>query len=135
MSRKDNLVKSKSIYTLRAKHMTVPNGAIFENDHVTIIKDDGIFDDSVALFSDSNFKFRIGLSDNGRKKHSRGGFTQLDNGNGEIWTLENLPEVKKSTDGEIALKCNYSSIKDFAYFGSAVEMIKATINDIALQEF
>lgn len=133
MSRKDNLVKSKSIYTLRAKHMTVPSGSIFENDYVTIIKDDGIFNDEIPLFSDSNFKFRIGGSNNGKKKHSRGGFTQVDNGNGNVWTLENLPDVKKSTDGEIALKCNYSSIKDFAYFGSAVELIKATVNDIVLR--
>ena len=133
MSRKDNLVKSKSIYTLRTKHMTVPSGAIFENDYVTIIKDDGIFNDEIPLFSDSNFKFKIGGSYNGKKKHTRGGFTQVDNGNGNVWTLENLPEVKKSTDGDIELKCNYSSIKDFAYFGSAVELVKATVNDIVMR--
>lgn len=133
MSRKDNLVKSKSIYTLRAKHMTVPNGTIFENDHVTIIKDDGIFSEGVPLFSDSNFKFRIGEADKGRKKHSRGGFTQVDSESGNVWTLANLPDVKKSTDGEIELKGNYTSIKDFAYFGSAVELIKATINDVVMR--
>lgn len=113
--------------------MTVPAGSIFENDYVTIIKDDGIFNDEIPLFSDSNFKFRIGSSYEGRKKHTRGGFTQVDGGDGNVWTLENLPEVKKATDGEIALKCNYSSIKDFAYFGSAVELIKATVNDIVMR--
>lgn len=113
--------------------MTVPAGSIFENDYVTIIKDDGIFNNEIPLFSDSNFKFRIGGSYKGKKKHTRGGFTQVDSGNGNVWTLENLPEVKKSTDGEIALKCNYSSIKDFAYFGSAVELIKATVNDIVMR--
>ena len=133
MSRKDNLVKSKSIYTLRTKHMTVPSGAIFENDYVTIIRDDGIFNDEIPLFSDSNFKFKIGGNYNGKKKHTRGGFIQVDNGNGNVWTLENLPEVKKSTDGDIELKCNYSSLKDFAYFGSAVELIKATVNDIVMR--
>lgn len=133
MSRKDNLVKSKSIYTLRTKHMTVPSGTIFENDYVTIIRDDGIFNDEIPLFSDSNFKFKIGGSYNGKKKHTRGGFVQVDNGNGNVWTLENLPDVKKSTDGDIELKCNYSSLKDFAYFGSAVELIKATVNDIVMR--
>jgi len=133
MSRKDNLVKSKSIYTLRTKHMTVPSGTIFENDYVTIIRDDGIFNDEIPLFSDSNFKFKIGGSYNGKKKHTRGGFIQVDDGNGNVWTLENLPEVKKSTDGDIELKCNYSSLKDFAYFGSAVELIKATVNDIVMR--
>lgn len=133
MSRKDNLVKSRSIYTLRTKHMTVPNGTIYENDHITIINNDGIFDDDIPLFSDSNFKFRISKGSDGKRKHSRGGFTQLDNGNGNVWTLKNLPEVKKSTDGEIALKCNYSSLKDFAYYGSAVELIKGTVNDIVMR--
>ena len=133
MSRKDNLVKSKAIYTIRKKHLTVPNGTIFENDHVTIINDDGIFNDEVPLFSYSNFKFKIGASNDGKKRHSRGNFTQHDNGEGNVWTLENLPDIKKSTDGEISLKCDYSSIKDFVYFGSAVELIKATVNDIVMR--
>jgi len=113
--------------------MTVPNGTIYENDHVTIIRDDGIFNEEVALFSDSNFKFRIGGSNNGKRKHSRGWFTQVENSSGNVWTLTNLPEVKKASDGEIKLKGNYKSIKDFAYYGSAVELIKATVNDIVMR--
>ena len=113
--------------------MTVPNGTIYENDHVTLIKDDGIFNDEVALFSDSNFKFKINTYNNGKKKHSRGGFTQLDDGSGDVWTLNNLPVVQMATDGEIILKNNYKSIKDFAYYGSAVELLKATVNDIIMR--
>ena len=130
MSRKDNLIKSKSIYTLRSKHTVVPNGTIFENDHVTIVPNDGIYNEDMPLFSDSNFKFRIGGDNKGKRKHSRGGFVSVDGGEDNVWTLLNLPKTKKSTDGTILLKPNYSSIKDFAYYGSAVELLRATLNDV-----
>ena len=132
MSRKDNLIKSKSIYTIRSKHTTVPNGTIFENDHVTIISNDGIYNEDMPLFSDSNFKFRIGGENKGKRKHSRGSFVGVGDGN-TVWTLSNLPEVKKSTDAVIKLKPNYSSIKEFAYYGSAVELLKATVRDIIMR--
>lgn len=130
MSRKDNLIKSKSIYTLRSKHTIVPNGTIFENDHVTIVPNDGIYNEDMPLFSDSNFKFRIGNDSKGKRKHSRGGFVNVNGGEENVWTLLNLPKTQKSTDGTITLKPNYSSIKDFAYYGSAVELLRATLNDV-----
>ena len=33
-------------------------------------------------------------------------------------------------DSKIILKPDYKSLNDFAYFGSAVELIQATVNDI-----
>lgn len=132
MSRKDNLIKSKSIYTIRSKHTSVPNGTIFENDHVTIISNDGIYNEDMALFSDSNFKFRIGGENKGKRRHSRGSFVNVGN-NSTVWMLSNLPEIKKSTDAKIKLKPNYSSIKEFAYYGSAVELLKATVRDIIMR--
>ena len=106
MSRKDNLIKSKSIYTLRSKHTIVPNGTIFENDHVTIVPNDGIYNEDMPLFSDSNFKFRIGKDSKGKRKHSRGGFVNVNGGEENVWTLLNLPKTQKSTDGTITLKPN-----------------------------
>ena len=130
MSRKDNLIKSKSIYTLRSKHTSVLNGTIYENDHVTIIRDDDIYDEDIPLFSESNFKFRIGRGNGERRKHSRGGWLEVDGTDGTIWTLNNLPISQQTSDTKIVLKPNYSSIKDFAYYGSAVELIRATVNDV-----
>lgn len=130
MSRKDNLIKSKSIYTLRSRHTVIPNGIIFENDHVTITPNDGIYNEDMPLFSDSNFKFRIGVNSRGRRKHSRGGFVSVDGGDDNVWTLLNLPETEKLKDCKIILKPNYSSLKDFAYYGSAVELLRATVNDV-----
>lgn len=113
--------------------MSLPVGTIYENDHVTIIQNDGIYDDEVPLFSDSNFKFRIGLGSKGKKRHSRRNFVSLDGSETNVWTLDNLPLGEQSVDSSIVLKPDYSSLRDFAYYGSAVELIKSTINDVILR--
>jgi hypothetical protein len=130
MSKKDKLIKSKSIYTLRSKHTSLLDGTIYENDHVTIIKNDGVWDEDRPLFSESNFKFRIGLGNGSRRRHSRGGWVDIDGTNNNVWTLNNLPISQITDDSKIVIKPNYSSLKDFAYYGSAVELIKATLNDV-----
>ena len=56
MAKKDKYIKSKSIYTIKNLHAKTNVGDIYENDYVTIIDDDGIYDDEMALFSESNFK-------------------------------------------------------------------------------
>lgn len=131
MSRKDKLIKSKSIYTLRSKHTSITNGTIFENDIVTIIPNDGIYDEDMPLFSESNFKFRIGVGNGERKKHSRSNW--IANDGDYVWTLNNIPHIEQTTEGKIVLRPNYTSLKDFVYYGSAVELLKATMNDIIMR--
>lgn len=133
MSRKDKLIKSKSIYTVRSKHTSTVNGTIYENDNVTIIPNDGIFSEDIPLFSESNFKFRIGRGNSNRRRHSRGGWIPVDGTNGTIWTLNNLPISTKTEEGHVVIKPNYSSLRDFAYYGSAVELLKATVNDLIMR--
>ena len=133
MARKDNLIKSKSIYTIKRRHMPTNDGrVIYENDHTTLVRDDGIFNEDVPMFSDSNFKFRIRLGNSDRKKHSRGGWFKGSDGN-EVWTLSNLPMKKISDESKIILKPKYTSLNDFAYYGSATELIKATVNDVIMR--
>lgn len=134
MSRKDKLIKSKSIYTIRKKHQTLSDATIYENDHVTIIRDDGIFNTDMPLFSDSNFKFRIRSGGNGKKKHNRYGWITNEFSDDNVFTLSNMPENNSITDeSKIVQKPNYSSLRDFAYYGSAVELVKATVNDIIMR--
>ncbi len=129
MAKKDNLIKSKSIYTIKKNHFLTNDATIYENDHITIISNDGIYDDDMALFSDSNFKYRIRTESNDKKKHTRSSFLKTDNGS-EFWTLKDISASTISEESKIVSKPNYSSLKDFAYYGSAVELIRATINDI-----
>ena len=43
MAKKDNLIKSKSIYTIKKNHFLTNDATIYENDHITIISNDGIY--------------------------------------------------------------------------------------------
>ena len=134
MAKKDRLIKSKSIYTIKKQHALTNDATIYENDHITIIPNDGIYDDEMALFSESNFKYRIRTEKNEKKRHVRGEYVKPDGGKDDFWTLEDLSATTETEESKIVLKPNYTSLKDFAYYGSAVELIKATVNDI-IQRF
>ena len=134
MSRKDKLIKSKSIYSVRKKHQTLSTGTIYENDHVTILQNDGIFDDDIPMFSDSIFKYRIRRGTDSKKRHARYGWLTNYTSESNVWTLATMPEEKQTTEEtKIVQKPNYSSLADFAYYGSAVELIKATVNDVIMR--
>lgn len=132
MAKKSNLIKSKSIYSIKKHHASTNNGVIYENDHITILPNDGIYDDGVTLFSESNFKYKVNTETNSKKRHIRSNFVTTEDGS-EEWTLTNIGEGVLSDESTIVTKPNYSSLKDFAYYGSAVELIKATMNDIILR--
>lgn len=129
MARRNRYIKGKADYTLRKKHLTTNGGVIYENDHMTINPLNELFSDDDVYFSDSNFKFRIRKGVEPIKKHSRNRWiTNADSG--KTWTKDtiNLSGITRET--KVVLKPDYSSLKDFAYFGSATEMIRATINNI-----
>lgn len=134
MAKKDKLIKSKSIYTIKKQHAVTNNGTIYENDHVTIVQNDGIYDDEMALFSESNFKYKINNTHSSKKRHNRGEFIKHEGPSAETWTLSTLSAATTPTEeSTIVLKPNYNSLKDFAYYGSAVELIRATVNDIVMR--
>lgn len=131
MAKSKQYIKTKANYTLAKKHMSTYSGDIFEQDHLTISSPyDGVYDDAVIMFSDSNFKFRIRGKDNAKKKHFTGNWVSTDNG-GQYWTEVDCNNVI-TPETTIKLKPNYTSIKDFAYFGSASQLVKATITDIVM---
>jgi hypothetical protein len=131
MAKSNQYIKTKANYTLVKKHMTTYSGDIFEQDHLTISAPyDGVYDDSVTMFSDSNFKFRIRGKENAKKKHFNGNWLESDNGS-TYWTEADCNQVNTS-ETSIKLKPNYTSLKDFAYFGSASQLVKATITDIIM---
>lgn len=131
MAKSNQYIKTKANYTLVKKHMTTYNGDIFEQDHLTISTPyDGVYDDSVAMFSDSNFKFKISGKENVKKKHFNGNWLESDNGS-TYWTEADCNPIN-TPETTIKLKPNYTSLKEFAYFGSAAQLVKATITDIVL---
>lgn len=131
MAKKNNYTKSKAIYTIKNPHTKTSGGTVYEHDHITILDNDGIFNDDMALFSESNFKFKIRTDGNDKKRHINSSWVK--NGDDTVWTLGNITDRKISQETKIISKPNYSSLKDFAYYGSAVDLIKATVNDVIIK--
>ena len=129
MARKDNRIITKADYTLSKRHVLTPKGAIYEHDHVTIQK----LDDDEQTFSESNFRFRIRPGGNPRKRHTRGKWAEWisNEESGNKWTLNTVDDTV-SEETKIVMKPDYTSLRDFACYGSAIDLIRASVNDIVL---
>ena len=130
--------KSKSDYTLlRNRHQGVPDGTIFEHDHMTISKMDEYFSEQVPVYSDSNFKFSVRPGSNQTKKHTRLNWVCPDGSESRddcYWTLDSIPDIAKQEESCPKPKADYTTLRSFAYYGSAVDLINATINGV-ISEF
>lgn len=100
---------------------------------MTIVPEDGVYDENRVLFSDSNFKFRVRTDANNKKRHFSGKWIKPDDSDEETWTYGDCSATVTTTETKIRLNPDYSSVADFAYYASAVELIKATVRDIALR--
>lgn len=128
--------KTKADYTiLRKRHQNASNGDIFENDYMTISPMDTIFsEDQDIISSDSNFKFSYRINNNLQKKHAKSGWIKTPEGS-EEWRIDDaILGGSVSDESKIRIKPNYNSLKDFAYYGSAVELVRGSLNDI-IQNF
>lgn len=128
--------KTKADYTiLRKRHQNASNGDIFENDYMTISPMDAIFsEDQDIISSDSNFKFSYRINNNLQKKHAKSGWIKTPEGS-EEWRIDDaISGGSVSDESKIRIKPNYNSLKDFAYYGSAVELVRGSLNDI-IQNF
>ena len=130
--------KSKSDYTLlRDRHQSVPGGTVFENDYMTISKFDEYFSEQVPVYSDSNFKFSVRPGVNQTQKHTRLNWVCPDGNTSSencYWTLETIPNIAKQEESAPKPKADYTTLRSFAYYGSAVDLVSATINGV-ISEF
>ena len=77
------------------------------------------------------FTSRLGI--NGQKKHVRGKFVPNPSGSTDekgAWTIDTIIDSGITEETRIRLKPNYTSIRDFACYGSAVKLIQGTINGV-----
>lgn len=137
MARKRYIV-SHSNFVLKRKHQTLSNGTIFERDYMTITSPNEVPNGQVPIFGESNFKMTVRNGINGQLKHRYGNWEKHNNNcedydDKTIWTLNCLSNDNISSDSKIVLKPNYTSLLDFAYYGSCVDLIHVTINDIILK--
>lgn len=125
-------IKSHSNYILKKRHQNVNGGTIYERDITTIGGRDNFSKGQVPLYQSGNFVITVNNDDNVQKSIYSDGWEK--NEDGDIWTLENLEGIIKdettSEDERIVLKQDYYNLRDFAYFGSCSELVRASVSDI-----
>lgn len=136
------LRKQHADYTLlKNKHQLATNGDIYDSDYFTTIQGDGFLGDQMEIFSESNFKFSVSTRENSKKvRYSRkwdaapcGSAGTMTSGDSKCYEWK-LAYIKPSNTSEssIVLKSDYNSLQDFAYYGSALELVKSSMNDIIM---
>lgn len=125
--------KVKADYiALNKSRQKTEKGEIHERDIMTINPMEDLFTPGQDIvFSDSNFKFSVRTDLNEAKKHSRDAWISSPSSS-VTWTLNDVDSSPISTETEIRLKPDYTSIKDFAHYGSSFELIKGTVNDVIM---
>ena len=135
MAKKDkNLTFIRSNYTIATKHKTLKdNRNIYVRDFM-VTTNNGGWDSGSIPYGKSNFKMVRRNDVKQTRKHTYGKW--LMNGESDVWTVEDIKTALKehsnetNSSGKSILTPNYTSLLDFAYFGSCTEMIKSSITNI-----
>ena len=126
------LTKSYSNYVLRKKHQNVNDGTVYERDMTTIGGLNQFSKGQIPIYKDGNFI--ITVRNDGGISNQYNTNKWEDNGDGTVWTLENVSGLTSNIDDEndlkIVLKQDYYDFNDFAYYGSLSELFRTSINDI-----
>lgn len=134
MVRKKQYIRSKTDYVLRKNHVMTYDGMIFENDKFTISpEDDPYRTGDTMTFSNSNFKFKIRKDPSIQKRINIGRWIRPESGFTDYWTANDCTSSVETTEYRIVPNYNYNSLKTFVCYGSAVELINATIKNIILK--
>lgn len=121
-------IRSKSTYVYKDRHQNTYNGTIFERDYMTISGFDGLTSDNERKYGSSNFVFVIRDGLNRQKKHTNGEWLTESNVNEYI----DVRQENEIVNNKIVFNPDYESLTDFAYYGSAVDLVRATVANVIL---
>lgn len=129
---KKKLYKSKTNFTLKRLHQSGSYGHIYERDYTTIPSTTVLPEGQIPTYNSPSFGLTVRAGYNGQKKYNYGewvGNPSECGGNTNSWTLSCMPEPNIS-DSKVVVKPNAVNLTSYVYFGSANELIKATIGNI-----
>ena len=124
-------IKSHSNYIIQKKHQDTNGGNIFERDITTIGGVNRFSKGQLPIYNSGNFIITARETSTISKDYSDGNWLKKDEGS-TIWTYSDVEQIDSPCDDSlsIVLKRDYYSLKDFAYFGSCSELIRASVLDI-----
>lgn len=114
--------KNYSNYILKKKYQYTTKGTIWERDWVTIGAKHQIEKGKIPFFGDSGFLFTDNSFLSTQKRHDFGKVVAE-------WLYDDVKNAKEEVNKVVV---NYTSddLRDFAYYGSCVELIRASIFNI-----
>lgn len=116
--------KSYSNYVLRKRHQVTTDGSIFERDWGTLGERHVIESGKRKIYADSNFLFTDNNLRGTKKKNNTGEWS-------EPFTEENIDNtINLNPVNDISVLSKSNDIRDYAYFGSAIELIRSSIENI-----
>ena len=124
-------IKSHSNYVIKKRHQNTNDGTIFERDITTIGGINRFSKGQLPIYNSGNFIITARETNKTSKDYSNDNWFK--NGDKDIvWTYQDAAQQLQQKDDSlsIVLKRDYYSLRDFAYFGSCSELIRASITDI-----
>lgn len=122
MEKQSRYTKSVSTFTIRKRHQLINNGSIFERDWTTLGERHAIEPGKRRVYSDSGFLFTESTIP-GTKKRSK--TTKWS----DAYTKDDLSPMVNGDVNSIKLP-DSQDIRSYAYYGSAVELLRASIENI-----
>lgn len=125
-------IKSHSNYVLQKKHQTISDGTIWERDITTIGGVNQFAPGQTPIYKSSNFIITVRSDSKTSNQYNTSKWQE--NNSGTVWTLRTINEMTSGLtdqdDTQIVLKQDYYDLRDFAYYGSLSEMMRASVTDI-----
>lgn len=128
---KKRFIKSNAGYVMRKKSQVLSAGTIYEQDWLTIGGTDSFVPGQRPIYNSNNFKITNSNVSVPRRKAKYGNWKR-NSDNSETWTWSNVSAATMNSveQKQMILSNNYTSLSDFAYFGSCYELVRASVSDI-----
>lgn len=136
----NRFITTKSNYTIKEPRKEINKSVIYERDYM-VTTNLGGFNSSTIPYGDGNFKIITGDVSGGKKRHKNGEWLKKNDCKSNIeeecilWTLDDVKndETVESSENKIVRKYGNQDFLDFVYYGSCVELLKTSINNIILK--
>lgn len=124
-------IKSHSNYVIKKRHQDTNDGTIFERDITTIGGINRFSKGQLPIYNSGNFIITARETNKTSKDYSNDNWFK-NGGENAVWTYQDAAQQSQQKEDSlsIVLKRDYYSLRDFAYFGSCSELIRASITDI-----
>lgn len=124
-------IKSYSNYVIKKRHQLTNDGTIYERDITTIGGLNQFAKGQTPIYQSGNFIITVNNDSSYVKDYSNNNWLKNSSSSDEVWTLTNVSgDTNNSNKTFDVVKQDYYSLRDFAYYGSCSELIRASITDI-----